>query len=328
MNTKRKIIFSISIALSIAFLYLSFSKIEISSLLLNLKKLSLVHIAIYILSLLIGYCIRAIRWKYILIEPGMKFSHLFSSSMIGHMGNNVFPMRMGEFMRCYVLGYQENISKSRILGSILFERVIDGLTVFLFFLISLFFTDVGKLFVNSAIILFMIFGLILLLLFASNRYREKSFLFLTFLLYFFPQNKKEIFKKKLRLFLSGLEIFQNKKYLIVSILYSFLFWGSGIIGTYFLISSSGNIIPFHLPIILISALVVGVMIPAAPGFIGTYHYVVILVLGHYDWKHEMAVGMSVVLHGIQFIIPIIIGLVLIFNLGYSFKELIQRDIKV
>ena len=70
------------------------------------------------------------------------------------------------------------------------------------------------------------------------------------------------------------------------------------------------------------------MIPAAPGFIGTYHYVIILVLGHYHWKYEMAVGMSVVLHGIQFIIPIIIGMVLIFKLGYNFKELIRSDIKV
>ena len=328
MNVKRKIIFSISIALSIAFLYLSFSKVELSSILLNLKQLSLFHITIYILSLLFGYCIRAIRWKYILVEPDMNFSHLFSSSMIGHMGNNVFPMRMGEFIRCYVLGYQENISKSRVLGSILFERVIDGLTVFLFFLIGLFFTDVGKLFVNSAIILITIFGLIMLLLFASNRYKEKSLLLLTSLLYLFPQSMKEFFEKKIRSFLSGLEIFQNKKYLIISILYSLLFWGSGIIGTYFLLSSTGNFIPFHLPVILISALVVGVMIPAAPGFIGTYHYVSILVLGHYDWKHEMAVGMSIVLHGIQFIIPIIIGLVIIFNLGFSFKELIRSDIKV
>ena len=211
MNLKSKIIFSFSIALSIIFLYFSFSKIEFSSLLLNLKQLSLLNIAVYIISLLFGYCIRAIRWKYILVEPDINFFHLFSSSMIGHMGNNVFPMRMGEFMRCYVLGYQENISKSRVLGSILFERVIDGLTVFLFFLMGLFFTDVGKLFVNSAIILFTIFGLIMLLLFASNRYKEKSLVLITFLLYLFPQSMKELLGKKIRSFLSGLEIFQNRK---------------------------------------------------------------------------------------------------------------------
>ena len=69
------------------------------------------------------------------------------------------------------------------------------------------------------------------------------------------------------------------------------------------------------------------MIPARK-FIGTYHYVIILVLGHYHWKYEMAVGMSVVLHEVQFIIPIIIGMVLIFKLGYNFQRTNSSDIKV
>ena len=119
----------------------------------------------------------------------------------------------------------------------------------------------------------------------------------------------------------------GKRYLLISIMYSLLFWVSGILGAYFILFSINNSIPIDLPIILISALVIGVMIPSAPGFIGTYHYVVIFILGLYDWDKDSAAGMSVVLHGIQFALPIIIGLVLTLKLGYSFKNLIGNNIK-
>lgn len=52
--------------------------------------------------MLFSYFIRAIRRRYILVEPNLRFFHLFSASMIGNMGNNIFPMRVGEIMRCFV----------------------------------------------------------------------------------------------------------------------------------------------------------------------------------------------------------------------------------
>ena len=143
----------------------------------------------------------------------------------------------------------------------------------------------------------------------------------------FPDKVKARLSNISSSFLTGLDIINNKKYLLISIIYSFLFWGSGILGAYFLLLSTKNPIPLDLPIILTSALVIGVMIPSAPGFIGTYHYVVILILGLYGWDKETAVGMSIILHGIQFVVPIIIGLALTIKLGYSLKDLMNNNIK-
>lgn len=308
-------------------MYLSFNKVNYSVFVNSLRGLKIVPILLALVCLVFSYFIRAIRWKYILVDSNLKFSHLFSASMIGNMGNNIFPMRMGEVIRCYALGYQENMSKSRILASVLFERVIDGVTVLLFFLGCLFFTDVGGIFIDGAIILFTVFGSIFILLFIGKQHQESSFKFLSYLFYFLPQNIKDRSKNILNSFFSGLGIFHNRKYFMISILYSLLFWGLGILGNYFLLISTGKVIPLYLPVILISALVIGVMIPSAPGFIGTYHYVVILVLVLYGWEKETAASVSIVLHGIQFIVPTIIGLVLTFKLGFSFKSLIGNNVK-
>lgn len=324
---KRKTVLYIGVFASVLFSYLSFRKIDYYVLLNNFNEISIGPVFISILFLLLSYFLRAIRWKNILVNSNLKFANLYSASMIGNMGNNILPFRIGELIRCYILGYQENISKSRVLASVMFERVLDGITVIVFFAISLLFTNVGDIFINGAVIAFLLFGFILLVMIISKNYEDKFFNKLTDIFYFIPDKVKARLSNISSSFLTGLDIINNKKYLLISIIYSFLFWGSGILGAYFLLLSTKNPIPLDLPIILTSALVIGVMIPSAPGFIGTYHYVVILILGLYGWDKETAVGMSIILHGIQFVVPIIIGLALTIKLGYSLKDLMNNNIK-
>ena len=325
---KRKILFSIGLIASVIFLYLSFRKIDYFVFVEDLTKISIVPILLSLVCTIFTYLIRAIRWKYILVDPNLKFSTLFSASMIGNMGNNIFPMRIGELIRCYVLGYQENMSKSRILASVMFERVLDGITVLLFFTVSLIFTNIENIFFEGSIIAFFAFSFILMIMIISKNYQESFFKIFSYIFYFFPDRVKVKLSNITSSFLTGLDIINNKKNFSISIIYSLIFWGVSILGTYFVLLSTNNNIPVDLPIILISALVVGVMIPSAPGFIGTYHYVVILILGLYGWDKETSASMSVILHGIQFIIPIIIGLFLLTRLGYSFRSLIDINNKL
>lgn len=268
-----------------------------------------------------SYVLRAIRWKYILMDPGLKFHNLFSASMIGNMGNNIFPMHLGEIIRCYVLGDQEGISKSTIFASVVFERVLDGVAVFFFFSISLIFVNLGSAFITSAIVAFSIFFFILLFIILSENHLDILLKLLSIILFFLPKKTIQKINDILISFMKGFKIIQNKKFLLISIGYSLLFWGVGIVGTYFLLLSTENKIPFSLPIVLTTALVIGLMLPSAPGYIGTFHYVVILVLTMYGWEKESAASTSIILHGIQFAIPIIIGLYFVFKLGLNIKKL-------
>ena len=117
---KRKTVLYIGVFSSVLFSYLSFRKIDYYVLLNNLNEISIGPVFISLLFLLLSYFLRAIRWKNILVDSNLKFANLYSASMIGNMGNNILPFRIGELIRCYILGYQENISKSRILASVMF----------------------------------------------------------------------------------------------------------------------------------------------------------------------------------------------------------------
>lgn len=81
---------------------------------------------------LLSHISRAMRWQ-MLIEPVEKkprFSNTFWSVMIGYLANLAFP-RMGEVTRCGVLSKYENMSFTRVVGTVVAERLSDLLMLVL-----------------------------------------------------------------------------------------------------------------------------------------------------------------------------------------------------
>ncbi len=52
-------------------------------------------------------------------------SRLWSATAIAFMVNNLFPARLGEFVRAYAIGKSDSISKSTAFATIVYERVVD-----------------------------------------------------------------------------------------------------------------------------------------------------------------------------------------------------------
>ena len=86
----------------------------------------------------LGLWARARRWRY-LFPPGPEPPGLVAANMIGYMGNNVLPLRAGEFVRIYVvarrIAAQRGGSVSNGLwlagATVVIERVLDSLTLVL-----------------------------------------------------------------------------------------------------------------------------------------------------------------------------------------------------
>ena len=91
-------------------------------------------VAVYFLAVLV----RTWRWDY-LLRPLKRIpvKRLFPVVVIGYMGNNIFPFRIGELLRAYVLKRNEDVSISSSLATIVVERIFDGLTMLLFVFVAL-----------------------------------------------------------------------------------------------------------------------------------------------------------------------------------------------
>ncbi|MDO8186198.1 lysylphosphatidylglycerol synthase transmembrane domain-containing protein [Conexibacter sp. JD483] len=75
---------------------------------------------------------RAERWERILRRADVraKRADVYALTPIGYMGNNVLPARGGELLRTFLLGARvEGTTKRTILGTILAERVLDAVAL-------------------------------------------------------------------------------------------------------------------------------------------------------------------------------------------------------
>lgn len=109
-------------------------------------------IPIIILSLA-SHVSRSVRWK-ILMEPmGYKPSlfNTFGATMVGYLANSFVP-RLGEILKCTMLGKYEKIPVQKLIGTIVIERIFDLLCYFFFiiFTVIIQFSLVGN-FVKDAI---------------------------------------------------------------------------------------------------------------------------------------------------------------------------------
>ncbi|MDX1662035.1 MAG: lysylphosphatidylglycerol synthase transmembrane domain-containing protein [Gemmatimonadota bacterium] len=78
-----------------------------------------------------NFVLRAIRWR-VLLEPGQggsSFEARFGSTCAGFAANNIFPARLGEFIRAYVLSRVAAVPLGASVGSLVVERVLDGLVL-------------------------------------------------------------------------------------------------------------------------------------------------------------------------------------------------------
>jgi len=92
-----------------------------------------------LISLIIGllsHMGRTLRWELMIERVGHKprLTNTFMSVMIGYLMNLAFP-RMGEISRCGVLSRYERISFTKLVGTVVAERLVDMISLLLMLLI-------------------------------------------------------------------------------------------------------------------------------------------------------------------------------------------------
>ncbi|MEW6481391.1 MAG: lysylphosphatidylglycerol synthase transmembrane domain-containing protein [bacterium] len=301
------------ILISIFFIYLAIKDLSFSQVILSFSKIKWQWIGLSFLFIVLGFIVRVIRWRFFFLKP-LSFYSLTSSFLIGLMINNVLPARIGELARPYILKKRENVSISLAFGTILLERVFDGLSVFLFLAILLFVCQFPKKvktmgFVVASVYILALFFFILIKV-------KKDFVL-----------KKMAFSKKLagmvEEFAEGFSILGSLKQVFIILLYSIVVWGIYGLFLYFCINGFSLNLPVYVGFFVLVMAVIGVMIPAAPGYLGTYQYFCILALALFGVDKDIAFSYSMVTYIISFVPVTIVGIVFLFLEGLSFGKLLS-----
>jgi uncharacterized protein (TIRG00374 family) len=87
---------------------------------------------------LLSHISRTIRWNLLIESLGKKprTINTFLAVMVGYFANLALP-RMGEISRCGIISKYEDISFSKLVGTVVLERVLDIIMLLIFLLIAL-----------------------------------------------------------------------------------------------------------------------------------------------------------------------------------------------
>jgi uncharacterized protein (TIRG00374 family) len=136
------------------------------------------------------------------------------------------------------------------------------------------------------------------------------------------------FRRLFHAFMAGLEALTDKRQLFYLFTYSLWLWMWFVAAYWCGVKSLDLDVTHDLPMIRASLLSVAlvavfIMIPAAPGFVGTFQAGCIVALGVFGVPKQEALSFSLLTHAVQFVSVNLIGAYYFVREGLSFRE-VQR----
>ncbi|HSJ58082.1 MAG TPA: lysylphosphatidylglycerol synthase transmembrane domain-containing protein, partial [Anaerolineae bacterium] len=96
--------------------------------------------------------LRAVRWRQLFYpQRGLRLSNLLSVICIGYLLSNIFPARLGDVARAYLIGDTEEVSRTAAFSTVVAERVLDALAAVAGFFFILPFAPLPEWMVNSGL---------------------------------------------------------------------------------------------------------------------------------------------------------------------------------
>jgi len=312
---------ALCLAISGVCLYLAVRGIDFARAVQELKKSSTAPIFGAVAFLFVSYWIRAYRWRYLLAPiKDIAVGPLFRSTVIGFMGNYLLPFRAGEIMRAVSIGQTQQISKSAALGSIVLERVFDGVVISLtpFIVVAAVELPPWVTRVNFGLLTLYIIGLVGLVI-ATRRGWTELWIYKAMVL--MPMGFGQRVRPIATEFLQGMKGINYIGALLPVCLLSFACWFFHGLYFFLLFHALDLELSFWTALIIQMVIGLGVILPAAPGYVGNFEYFTVLALALFGVTHEMAFAYALLAHICQFVSVTVVGLS--FVVGTGFRRQVQ-----
>ena len=252
--------------------------------------------------------VRAKRWQA-LLKPLIEIPvrPLFSATIIGYFGNNVLPFRLGELLRGYSLSKEYPLKVSSIMGTIILDRVLDFAGLLIFSALFLFFYPMEPWFKTG----FLVLAFFLTIAFSMMYLISQKMKVLEKYVNKLMRKSQPLLKKIFTILFdvingySQLGKSSNKAAITFYTVYLWIIYFACI---YLVVIAVGIELNWQQVGLLLIATTLSVSVPAAPGYLGTYHAVVIyMMVSVFDMDLAISQSLAIILHAVGFIPFVILG---------------------
>ncbi len=336
---KRALKLFLSLAVTAVCFWWTFKDVNWRGMWVSLKEANYLWLIPY-LALLFGvHLCRTLRWgAYLSGLEKVPFRALNEASGIGFMMLIVLPFRLGEFARPFLIAQRSGIRRSAAMTSVVIERIVDGIIIAVLLRALLFFVptdspEVSRVKLGANLMLAVFGGGLAFLLFAAWKQRVAVKLIRTTFGALSPSVADKVADVVDR-FVGATRALPSPGQLALFVLFTAGYWilnGAGmslLANAFSCTGASAACVPLALTLfqgyVVLAVLVVGLMIPAAPGSAGTFQLAVGAGISLFVAKEvgeTSGIAFANVLWLIQIAQQIVFGLFLLWRSGRSFTDL-------
>lgn len=320
MRRKRIIHIGSSVVVAALLLFLAFRNVPLAELRAALARFDARWLIPALAISLTLQVFRAWRWQ-LEIRPLQRvgLGRLWVITSVGYMAINLLPIRIGEFVRPWLLARRSNLTFSNVVGSIVIEKTMDSIAIVFYILLGLLSTrDLpawvrrGAVFPAAGALL--LAGLVGLVWWKGEPFVDR-------IVRHAPQRFGGRLKRVLSALIEGMSILPNRRLLAAVFLVSLALWLMPVLSSYVIIRAFDFHVPFGAALIVFIFIGLGSALPHAPGMVGTFQYACVLALGLFGVDRAEALAYGLVLNAIQLVTLVGQGLVALPLAGVGLADL-------
>jgi uncharacterized protein (TIRG00374 family) len=348
----KKARFWIGILISIIALAFAFRQVDFREVWAALAGVNYWLLVLSLVPLILFLVLRAFRWRMLFYpQQGLRLVNLLAVINIGYLLSNIFPARLGDVARAYLIGDTEDVSRASAFSTVVAERVLDALCAVGGFFLVLPFAALPDWMVRSGWTV----GVVALVAVAAFvvlvRRREWTLRLLDRILRALHWPDEEAMARfwqrlaertRLR-FLAGLpwagrarlgsmagsliDGFSGVTTLRLGpplLLWSIAIWGVISVFYWIVLLAFDPGQPFVAGLAVASITALGMTIPSSPGYIGVFEFLTRETMVLFGMAPGPALSYALVGHAITYISLTVVGLASLLQQNLSYKELQER----
>jgi uncharacterized protein (TIRG00374 family) len=315
------------VAVGVLLLVLAVRNVDPSGL---MRSLSGTNIWLVVLGLATVACtivVKAWRWRLLLpASPGNAgLATLISALLVGQATNLLLPARLGEVARAYLVAKDEERPVFEVLGTIVVEKVLDGLALgvlLVYLLVAMPMPDwlrmSGAL---AGVTTVFILAAALVLTIHRRRVLDVS----DGLVRLLPVLERLGLERRIASLADGLDALRSSQVRVRVVIWTAIIW---------LLAASTNYVvllamQIQTPLVLASFLVLtvvhlGLVVPTSPARVGVFHYLCLLALVLVGVEESLALAYGFVLHAIVVLPVILVGMLCLWRQNLSLYRLLAE----
>jgi uncharacterized protein (TIRG00374 family) len=348
----KKARFWIGILISILALYFAFRRVDFGQVWASLSAVNYWLLAVSVAFLVLFLVLRAYRWRLLFYpQCGLRVRNLLAVINVGYLVSNVFPARLGDVARAYLIGDSEPVSRTAAFSTVVAERVLDALCAVVGFCLVLPFAPVPAWMIRAGLIVGVAAVVAVVAFVVLVRRREWTLRLLDRILLALHWPEREAMARfwarlaqrthlrflarlpwpdRARLqrtagsLIDGLSGITTARLGPRLVLWSVVIWVDITLFYWIILLAFDPSLPFVAGLAVNSVTALGMTVPSSPGNLGVFEITASQTAALFGLSLDTAMGFALVSHTIVYVVYTILGLVSMAQQNLTYSELQRR----